>query len=180
VNDKADQEASLPESYLAVALELLRERGEAQWLPVTGRSMLPLIWPGDEVLVTAVGQPPARGHILTFMQDGQLTSHRLLRAIEVDGQRRYITKGDNQWQPDPPIDAVAVVGRVVAVRRGERVWEGNGRFWRWSNRYLTVLMGFQARLYPLFQPLRLPLRPLTALYRRLRLLPWRLLRLLTG
>jgi hypothetical protein len=64
----ANQDSPLPEPYLAVALELLRERGEAQWLPVTGSSMAPLIWPGDQVRVTADWQPATRGDILTFMQ----------------------------------------------------------------------------------------------------------------
>jgi hypothetical protein len=178
----ANQDSPLPEPYLALVLELLRERGEAQWLPVTGRSMAPLIWPGDQVQVTAEWQPAFRGDILTFLQAGQLTTHRLLRATNVGGQWVYVTKGDNQWQPDPPLNEVDIIGRVEAIRRGERVWGPNGRFWRWSNWYLTQLMLVQARLYPLFKPLTRwrPVHLLAALYRRLRLIPWWLLRTLTG
>ncbi|MFO7539054.1 MAG: S24/S26 family peptidase [Chloroflexota bacterium] len=178
----SNQAPPLPEPYLKMALALLREQGEAQWLPVTGRSMVPLIWPGDQVRVTAAWQPAARGDILTFLQDGQLNTHRLLRSINVGGQWVYVTKGDNQWQPDPPLNEADIVGRVEAVRRGERSWGPNGRFWRWSNRYLTQRMFIQTRLYPLLHPFYhwLPLRLLAALYRRLRLLPWWLLRALTG
>jgi hypothetical protein len=111
-----------------------------------------------------------------------LTTHRLLRATNVGGQWVYVTKGDNQWQPDPPLNEADIVGRVEAVRRGERVWGPNGRFWLWSNWYLTRLMLIQTRLYQLLYPLYrwAPLRFLAALYRRLRLIPWWLLRALTG
>ncbi len=171
----------LPEPYLTTALDLLRESGQAQWLPVTGRSMMPLIWPGDEVLVTADWQPATRGDILTFVQDGQLNTHRLLRITNVGGQMVYITKGDNSWLLDPPLGATAVIGRVIGVRRGKKVWSENGRLWRIGNWYFTRLMGPQVRRYQLAQPLRRvpPLRWLAALYRRLRLLPWWLLRRLT-
>lgn len=173
VSKQADYNNCLPESYLAVALDLLRESGQAQWLPVTGRSMMPLIWPGDEVLVSADWQPAARGDMLTFVQDGQLNTHRLLKMTNVGGQMVYTTKGDNLWQPDPPLTATAVIGRVIAVRRGKKVWSENGRLWRIGNWYFTRLMGPQIRFYQLAQPLRRvpPLRWLAALYRRLRLLP---------
>jgi hypothetical protein len=186
MKQNSDQNALLPKPYLTTALDLLRESGQAQWLPVTGRSMMPLIWPGDEVLVTADWQPAARGDILTFVQDGQLNTHRLLRMTNVGGQMVYTTKGDNLWQPDPPLAATAVIGRVIAVRRGQKVWSENdrwrGRLWRLGNRYFTRLMGPLVRLYQLAQPLRRvpPLRWLVALYRRLRLLPWWLFRRLTG
>lgn len=181
----------LPESYLTAALALLRERGKAQWLPVTGRSMMPLIWPGDEVLVTAEWQPARRGEILTFVQNGQLNTHRLLRMTNVGGQMVYITKGDNLWQPDPPLAAAAVIGRVIAVRRGQKVWSGNGWsenglwrgfLWRVGNWYFTRLMGWQTALYawltPLrrIAPLRWLIRPFLLLIRALRHLLWRLLR----
>lgn len=172
------KETQLPEPYLTTALTLLQEQGNAQWLPVTGRSMLPLIWPGDQVLVTAVWQPATRGDILTFMQDGQLNTHRLLRTTNVGGQQLYITKGDNLWQPDPPLLATAIIGRVEAMRRGKRVWGKNGRFWSLSNWYLTKQMRLQTAIYQQAKPLRWLLHPPAALYRRLRLVSWQFLRVL--
>jgi signal peptidase I len=185
-----DQNASLPEPYLTTALDLLRHSGQAQWLPVTGRSMMPLIWPGDEVLVTADWQAAKRGDILTFLQDGQLNTHRLLRMTNVGGQMICTTKGDNLWQPDPPLAATAVIGQVIAVRRGKKVWSENGRWrgrlWRLGNLYLTHLMGWQTDLYawlnPLRQigPVRWLIRPFLLLSRALRYLSWWLFRRLTG
>jgi hypothetical protein len=101
----------------AVCSELVhcvaRRRGEVR-LKVTGSSMLPVVWPGDEITVIrseyAELQP---GHIVLYRRKGGLTAHR----IECIAQDQLITRGDSLLHSDMPVRPDEIVGRVVSILR---------------------------------------------------------------
>jgi signal peptidase I len=102
----------------AVCSELVdcvaRRRGEVR-LKVTGSSMLPVIWPGDEITVTrseyAELQP---GRIILYRRNGGLTAHRIERVA----QDQLITRGDSLLYSDSPVRPDEIVGQVVSILRG--------------------------------------------------------------
>jgi len=83
-----------------------------------GSSMLPALRPGDEALFEPLADlPPRRGDVLLYRAGDRLVAHRLL-AADADGHLRL--RGDALAADDPPVPAAAVLGRLVAIRRGRR------------------------------------------------------------
>jgi len=88
-------------------------------LKVTGSSMLPVIWPGDEITVVrsehAELQP---GQVILYRRNGRLTAHR----IEEIAQDHLITRGDSLPTPDAPVQIDEIVGQVVNIlRNGQEI-----------------------------------------------------------
>lgn len=87
--------------------------GVRPYLVVTG-SMSPAIEPGDVVIV-APTRDVAIGDVVAYRGDG-VVLHRVVSIERGEGGRLfYITKGDANDSPDPPVPAEAVLGRVVLV-----------------------------------------------------------------
>lgn len=104
-------------THLRTALEISAQaaaQGDPLRLRVNGRSMAPLLRPGDWVIVAA-GRPEdlARGDLVVIRSGDSLITHRLLRVRP----GRLLTKGDNTWRADPPVEPGAVLGRVMARER---------------------------------------------------------------
>ena len=104
--------------------------GEPCVLVVRTGSMAPLLRPGEAIRVAPLaGQLPPHGAVLVVRQGNFLLTHRLVgRAGE-----QLLLQGDACLHPDRPVAANAVLGVVVARRRGgcwqrlpERGWRCNG------------------------------------------------------
>ena len=68
------------------------------WKPfiVLSGSMETQIMTGDLVVTRETDTSKLKeGDIVAFKKDGYVTTHRIISISEVDGQRQYITKGDN-------------------------------------------------------------------------------------
>ena len=93
---------------ITAALQAGREVRLRLW----GTSMIPAIWPGDEVLVSPTAQaPPAKGAIILFLRSGRLFAHRVVAR---DGDR-LITRGDAVADCDPPVPAGDLLGVVTGI-----------------------------------------------------------------
>lgn len=91
--------------------------GGCLWIRVTGKSMNPLIRHGDRVLVAPLRAPARVGQIVLLDSGGAPLLHRI---VDIDGGW-LITRGDSRRSFDPRLPAAAVLGRVMAVRRGDTV-----------------------------------------------------------
>jgi len=145
--------------YQQIALELIQTDQAASQpfsLRVIGRSMAPLLRPGDKVIAQHIqADLLKRGDLIVirqeYQQEKQLTTHRLIAT----DTRGWHTKGDSCLHADPPIPAQAILGRVIAIERSSSA-TGNftqidlqRRQWIFANR----LMGWLGRLQTsLFQP----------------------------
>ena len=68
------------------------------WKPfiVLSGSMESEIFPGDVVVVKEVSEDQLKENdIIAFKEDNFVVTHRIVKIEEVDGEKRYITKGDN-------------------------------------------------------------------------------------
>lgn len=125
----AEQEP-IPGNILEAMLDVWDQTGEKHVIPIIGTSMLPMMKGGDQVLVVHGSAGVRRGDVIVFRCNGNLIAHRVLRIYESDGKLTFITKGDNVSQCDPPVSANAIIGRVLAIKRGSRHITVDTPVWR--------------------------------------------------
>ena len=121
---------------MEIARELLAElvaarltAGETCVLVVRTGSMAPLLRPGDAIRVAPLaGQSPRQGAVLMVRHGNFLLTHRLVGWPGGDGH--LLLQGDACLRPDRPVAADAVLGVVVARRRGGRWQRLPDRGWR--------------------------------------------------
>lgn len=84
-----------------------------------GRSMFPAIRSKDSLVIEGLPGTVRRGNIIVFSSQGRLVAHRVIR---VSGQppEMCITKGDFLFGADDAVEMCRIIGRVVAIERGEQ------------------------------------------------------------
>ncbi len=81
---------------------------------VSGFSMKPTFVAGDMVLISRVDpQVIEVGEVIQFQRNGSSIVHRVIEIREQDGQRVFITQGDNNNVVDEPVPQAIVIGEVV-------------------------------------------------------------------
>ena len=101
-----------------LAAEALRSFGELR-LRVTGSSMLPAIRPDDVLLLRRCRiEEAGPGDIVLSIRQRRLFAHRVIsRSAE-----RLVTQGDGVAEPDLPVTAHELLGKVIRVmRRGKPI-----------------------------------------------------------
>lgn len=108
-----------------LAGELLRLSGSLR-LSVTGRSMLPTVWPGDTVVVERVNNDDiSEGDIVMFSTGRRFVAHRVVAKRCGPGRSSPQTRGDAVSRADSPIAQEKLVGKVACIlRNGRRVEPG--------------------------------------------------------
>lgn len=105
---------------LDLSMEMLRRRGIQ--LTAWGTSMLPSLWPGDRLTIEPAGhQEIVRGDIVLVLRSNRFFVHRIVEKRE-DGCPFWITRGDSMPQIDPPATEADLLGKVVRIFRGNRVF----------------------------------------------------------
>lgn len=98
-----------------LAREQLRSSGTLR-LRVTGRSMLPSIWPGDVLVVESFSSNDVlQGDIVLFGAGARFVAHRVV-SRNVD-HSRIQTQGDAVGQADQPISRGELMGKVSFILR---------------------------------------------------------------
>jgi signal peptidase I len=93
-----------------------------------GGSMFPTFRAGEAITVAPVKPGGVRlGDIVLFASRWGVTAHRVVRVRQAGEGRVFITRGDASMTSDAPVEASAVLGRVVAVERGGRTVHLTGR-----------------------------------------------------
>jgi hypothetical protein len=90
------------------------------WYPLRGRSMVPALRPGDDVLFTPRGNAvPSVGDVVVTRHGA--ADHRVHRVVRVDADT-VTTRGDACARPDAPVALTAVLF-VATLRRHAGVQE---------------------------------------------------------
>jgi len=101
-----------------LARDLLRSSGLIR-LRVSRRSMVPIIWPGDTLIISAADQRDVRpGEIAFFRCGDRLVAHRQITRNENEECKR--TQGDAVAEADAPISTGDLLGRVEFILRSGR------------------------------------------------------------
>ncbi len=94
--------------------ELLQ--GRQVWIPVAGRSMAPVLTPGDEALVAPLRSwPPPTGSIVLLVN---ATGRFVLHRVCAHDWFWCTTHGLANALPDPPVRRSSVIGVALRRRRG--------------------------------------------------------------
>jgi hypothetical protein len=130
---------------LELAAELLRDFGDLRFR-ACGGSMLPTIFPGDDLMVRR--EPIGgirRGNVVLSRRAGRFYAHRVVR-IENRGSGAYlITRGDALAYEDLPTSENELLGLIPAlIRRGKRIElsgapNAAGRLLQWAVRHSELL-----------------------------------------
>jgi hypothetical protein len=106
-NSSADWNAE----QVAIAAASLRASGRLR-LRVRGESMLPALWPGDEVEIARCSVDEVRdGEIVLALREGRFFLHRFLAR---SGDAGFLLRGDSMPAPDPAFENAALLGRLVS------------------------------------------------------------------
>lgn len=161
-----------------VILQQLRA-GKKIALRISGRSMHPLIREGSSVSVEACDpESLSIGDIVTCERDEFYVTHRVLCVMRRSNGTIVLTKGDNELIIDRPVSTGQILGKVIAVKRGDQTLFFESHFWQCVNRLLGVafltetisilLYRFTVKkIIPRGQSVHAALKP-PHLYRRLR------------
>ena len=102
-----------PRGSVEVFEDVLRRFGTAR-LKVQGTSMLPAIYPGDEVLIQSCGCNECTvNDVVAFRREGRLFIHRVVECHN----DRVVTQGDTHVVADGPVTSDEFLGKVTAVQR---------------------------------------------------------------
>jgi signal peptidase I len=124
------------------------EKGAIVRLRINGESMRPWLRKGDMVLLRRESVSKlVPGDILTFLQNGDLVTHRLLA---VRGDRWYL-KGDATYTLDEPITEEAILGRVEAIEADGSMIDIRRGLWISASRIIGWLAWNEARAYQIYQ-----------------------------
>jgi len=139
--DDTQPSKRLPNGYLGTALEMLEKRGEAYWMNAVGGSMRPLIQEGDSLQIDPTANSPKQGDIVAFRRGEQLTAHRVLQvAQDTEGKQMILARGDHALKSDPAIQADHIIGKVIAIQRGDQVMRVDTPAWQSAGRLLAGLL----------------------------------------
>lgn len=101
-----------------LAAEAIRSFGELR-LRVTGSSMLPAVRPNDVLLIRHCrSEATGPGDIVLYIRQRRLFAHRVISR----SGSRLVTQGDGIAEPDVPVTANELLGKVIRVmRRGNTI-----------------------------------------------------------
>lgn len=82
---------------------------------ITSDSMKPEIKNGDVILVRKIEEKDLRENdVITFMEEGQNITHRIVEISEIDGKKEFKTKGDNnEIQDNKMVLYENIKGKVI-------------------------------------------------------------------
>lgn len=73
----------------------------------------------DIIIVKLGNEDIKKDDIITFRQDGNLVTHRLVRIED----QKYFTKGDNNPTEDEPIEKGDILGKVEIIIPEVKIWK---------------------------------------------------------
>jgi len=138
-----------PKRFVSRAwIEQYQQSGTGRLTTLSG-SMAPLITTGDQICVRKTPLDRIHiGDIITFWKGDTLVTHRVIRTCIGEGGVCFLERGDAIGQHEL-CSGHAVLGRVVAVKKGEREIDFETLRWKVCNRLIGIglLSAYAARVY---------------------------------
>jgi hypothetical protein len=127
-----------------LAIEVLRHTGTLR-LTAFGVSMLPTFFPGDILNITVEPFTEIQdGDVVLFTRHSRFFIHRNLRRLQRGSETFLLTRGDGMPDPDDPVTAAELLGRVVSFERGTRL--APVPQCSWLRRFVGLLLAYSGRL----------------------------------
>lgn len=107
----------MSECVLQAVLDVWAEAGRRSRAAIQGMSMVPLLRPGEVVVVVHSREALRCGQIVAYRSGERVIVHRLVRRRR---EGDLLLAGDSRVLADAPVLGGAVIGRVVAVEHEGR------------------------------------------------------------
>jgi hypothetical protein len=138
------------------ALDAWKKAGREVAFSVQGSSMLPLIGPGDRVVLRLLDPHELRpGDLFAFLAGSKVLVHRFVKRRKNGERWCFCEAGDNlagwQWLPGGK-----VLGKVVLIQGAGGAVKLDTRPWTWVNSFLGFVLAFSVSLCEDFQEAKLP------------------------
>ena len=109
------------QSRCSLATEVLQSTGTLR-IRALGSSMLPTLWPGDQVTIEFRKFEQVRpGDIVLCLRNERFFLHRAVSKVTTGNEELLLTRGDSMPGNDPPVRRTEVLGMVTGIQRGASV-----------------------------------------------------------
>lgn len=106
---------------------------------VHGGSMGPFIRDGDIIITKRVNpKDMARGDIILYYLREKICVHRIIRKSKENGKTVFFTKGDRLYHFDAPVDEKQISGKVIAVKKKNKIINLTSKKWQMLNLLLLI------------------------------------------
>lgn len=129
------QKINLIEIYPVIKEKI--DNGGTVQLPITGRSMRPLLVWGRDTVEIIKCENPKKGDIIFYLRDnGQFVLHRIIGTDD----NGYVLCGDNQWVKEYGIKDHNIIAVVRSITRKGKVFEVTNIPYRiYSNIWMAMM-----------------------------------------
>ena len=136
LNQDNTEEPKLSPHAIIDLWEDLYSKKQKSWLTILSGSMMPLLQIGDKVLIQSVKPTEIRfGDIIVFktLDSDKLIVHRVIRRYNSSS---FLQKGDSTTTAEI-IKSEYLIGKVIAIRKGNKIIYLNKGIWKFINLILT-------------------------------------------
>ena len=130
------------EMRLHPALDMLKEVIERDVeipLKTFGLSMRPSIHGGEWIVVRRAGaEEISVGDVVIYQAGNTFVAHRVIRKRHQEGRVYFTVKGDAHLAAEGEIAAKAVVAKVVALKKANKMMDLNHPRWHLANRLVAL------------------------------------------
>ncbi len=106
---------------------------------VHGGSMGPFIRDGDIIITKRVDpKDMASGDIILYHRREKFCVHRIIRKSKENGKTVFFTKGDRLYHFDAPVDEKQILGKVIAVKKKNKIKNLTSKKWQMLNLLLLI------------------------------------------
>lgn len=106
-------------------------------------SMWPLISPHDQINEIKPQNTYCLDDIVVFRQGDLLIAHRIIYFLQTSSGIEYITQGDNNSQVDSRINKSQILGKVISIKRNDKVINIENCYRKQSRNYLREYKRFE-------------------------------------
>jgi signal peptidase len=109
------------DDFLELNEEILK-RGNYLRFRIKGESMRPFLRDGQVVIVKRLDPSEMRAGDIIFLRfpPSQIVIHRLIKKTLENGKTVFLTKGDASFHFDPYVYSENILGKIVAIEKGQR------------------------------------------------------------
>lgn len=129
------QKINLIEIYPIIKEKI--DNGGTVQLPITGRSMRPLLVWGRDTVEIVKCENPKKGDIIFYLRDnGQFVLHRIVGTDE----KGYVLCGDNQWVKEYGIKDHNIIAVVSSITRKGKMFDVTNVLYRiYSSLWMALI-----------------------------------------
>jgi len=128
----------LPKKLVTEAWLIHFETTGKGWLRILSGSMAPLIQTGDQICIKKIDPSHILiGDIITFWKGDILVTHRIISKVRDEKGFCYVERGDRNSQY-AVVNAHAVVGKVIRIKKGEQEIAIESVWWQLFNRLVGL------------------------------------------